>query len=284
MGRPALDLTGKRFGKLTAIEIYERCGYHKPVKWRCKCDCGREKIVDSQCLRRGIVTDCGCKIRDRLVGQRFGRLTVLEASDKKQKGKCGDIYWKCQCDCGNITYVQTCNLISKTSPTLSCGCLRKEKITKHNLSNTKIYKTLVSMKARCFNPKNPEYKNYGARGIKICDEWLNKSGFENFYKWSIENGYRDELSIDRINNDGNYEPLNCRWTNDIMQNNNTRRNRYVTINNETHSLSEWARIKEINISTIRCRLDKGWSEKESILTPIMKHGHTRDNPKYAHDS
>lgn len=137
MGRPPIDISGEKFGSLTAIRIVERGGSHKPVKWLCKCDCGKEKVVDSQLLRNGIMKDCGCHVTNRLVGQRFGRLTVLEPTDRRM---CGDIVWKCKCDCGNITYVATCNLMAKRSFTASCGCMRKEKATKHGLSKTKIYK------------------------------------------------------------------------------------------------------------------------------------------------
>lgn len=269
MGRPPIDISGQKFGKLTALEIVEHGGSHKPVKWLCLCECGKTKVVDSQTLRRGYITDCGCKIRDRLVGKRFGRLVVLEATDKKYKNS-GDIIWRCQCDCGNITYVATANLNAKVNFTASCGCMRRENATKHNLSASPIYKALVAIKGRCKNPNNKNYYRYGGRGITICDEWDGDNGFENFYKWSMENGYNEGLTIDRIDNSKGYSPENCRWTTQLVQMNNQRRNRFVTVDGETHSLSDWARINGICIGTIRDRLKRGWSEQDAVSTPVKK--------------
>ncbi len=265
MGRPPIDITGQRFGKLTAIKIISHEGAHKPVKWLCLCDCGNEKVVDSQLLRRGLITDCGCKINERLVGKRFGRLVVLEATDRRMSG---DIVWKCKCDCGNITYVATCNLTAKRSFTASCGCMRKEKAIKHNLSKTKIYKKLLAIKGRCKNPKDKNYFRYGGRGITICEEWDNENGFENFYNWAISHGYEAGLTIDRIDNNKGYCPDNCRWVTQKVQMNNQSRNRYVKIGEETHSLIEWAEIKKISIGTIYDRLKRGWSEYDAITKPI----------------
>lgn len=265
MGRPPIDLSGKRFGSLTAVSIAEHGGSHRPVKWLCKCDCGLEKVVDSQLLRRGIVKDCGCHVTNRMVGKRFGRLTVLEATDKRISG---DIVWKCRCDCGNITTVATCNLEAKVHRTVSCGCMRVERVTKHNLSEEKIYKRLVAIKGRCKNPNDKKYPIYGGRGITLCEEWDGEHGYENFYKWSIEHGYQDGLTIDRIDNDGGYSPDNCRWTTRTVQMNNRRVNRFVTIDGETHSLTEWSRIKGINIGTVRNRLKRGWSEYDALMKPV----------------
>lgn len=272
MGRKPIDLTGQKFGKLTAIKIVEHGGSHKPVKWLCRCDCGNEKNVDSQLLRRGLVTDCGCKTKGRLIGKRFGRLVVLEYTELGKKTKCGDIVWKCLCDCGNITYVATNNLETKRSKTLSCGCLRKEKATKHNLSHTKIYKTLVAIKCRCKNKNNKNYLRYGGRGITICEEWDGENGFENFYKWSIENGYRDGLTIDRIDNHKGYSPDNCRWTTQKIQMNNTRRNRIIEIDGISHSVTEWSEITGISARTISDRLCRGLDERSAVTKPVKKMG------------
>lgn len=265
MGRPPIDLSGQRFGSLTAISIAEHGGSHKPVKWLCKCDCGGEKIVDSQLLRRGIIKDCGCHVKKRLIGKRFGRLVVLEATDKRISG---DIVWKCKCDCGNITYVSTGNLEAKEHFTASCGCMRIENSTKHNLSKEKLYKKLVAIKGRCKNQKDKNYYRYGGRGITLCEEWDGEHGFENFYKWAIEHGYRDELTIDRIDNNKGYFPENCRWVTQQVQMNNQSGNRFVTIDGETHSLTEWSRIKGINIGTVRDRLKRGWSEYDALMKPV----------------
>ncbi len=268
MGRPAIDLTNQKFGKLTAVEIVEHCGEHKPVKWRCVCDCGNEKIVDSQLLRRGFITDCGCGVTSRLVGERFGKLLVLSDSKRRYK-KSGGIVWKCLCDCGNITYVATNNLMAKKNKTVSCGCYQKEKRIKHNLTGTRIYKTFIGMKDRCYNKNSSAYKWYGARGIKICDEWLGDDGAKNFFDWAMANGYADNLEIYRINNDGDYEPSNCRWSNRQEQMNNTRNCHYVTIDGITHSITEWSRINGIKIGTIYARIKKGWSEIDAVSKPLQ---------------
>ena len=168
-----------------------------------------------------------------LTGQRFGRLTVIEyAGTLVTKNHSRTTMWKCKCDCGNIKDVRYSNLARGT--TQSCGCIHKEKLGSmnrtHGLSGnkTRLYTIWKNMRGRCFNTNDKSYDRYGGRGISVCEEW--DKSFEAFYKWSIENGYKEDiaesnrnrLSIDRINNDGNYEPSNCRWTNDFVQASNKR--------------------------------------------------------------
>lgn len=136
---------------------------------------------------------------------------------------------------------------------------------KHGLCHTRLYSIYTSMKSRCYYKRNKEYKNYGARGIVICEEWLNS--FEAFYSWAMNNGYKDNLTIDRINVNGNYEPNNCRWVTMKIQNNNRRNNHYITYNNETHTVAEWASIKNISSDTIFKRLRNNWSIEKALNTP-----------------
>ena len=120
------------------------------------------------------------------------------------------------------------------------------------------------MKDRCYNSNVLEYDNYGGRGIKVCEEWLND--FQAFYNWSMSHGYSDDLTIDRKDNEGDYCPENCRWVTYKEQNNNTSRNRLLTNAGETHTISEWSEILGINASTISSRLSRGCSDVEALMT------------------
>lgn len=194
-----------------------------------------------------------------LVGQHFGKLTVIKRVGTKHR----KALWLCHCECGNEKTVTTDQLT--TGQTKSCGCLKNIDKIKHHKTGTRLYIIWANIKQRCYNIKSTSYKRYGARGITLCSEWQQ---FEPFYNWAIQNGYQDNLSIDRIDNNGNYEPANCRWTTRKEQARNTRRNRYITINQKTHCLSEWAEIKGIKISQIEGRLRDGWTYERAIMTPF----------------
>ena len=159
------------------------------------------------------------KIND-LTGKKFGKLKVIEYYGNNKYGKA---LWLCQCDCGKTKIIVGNSLLSKL--TSSCGCFNKEmarnRKIKHNLSQGKLYKVWQGMKTRCYNKNFIYFKNYGGRGINICNEW--KNDFSSFYNWAINNGYKENLTIDRINNDGNYEPSNCRWITRAEQNRNQRK-------------------------------------------------------------
>ena len=207
-----------------------------------------------------------------LSGKRFGRLIVISRSDDyiSPKGFKRTV-WNCQCDCGNTRAVESTQLTS--GHTKSCGCLRKELVSKskttHGKKNTKIYHVWQSMKCRCGNKNNKSYKDYGARGIKVCDEWLEENGFLNFYYWATNNGYSESLTIDRINVNGNYEPSNCRWVSRLVQSNNKRNNVLITHNGETHNISQWEKMLNIKRGALRSRVSTyGMSPDEAISRSI----------------
>ena len=158
-----------------------------------------------------------------LTSKRFGRLVVIEKTDRKSSGS---IVWKCKCDCGNEAFVSSGHL--RIGHTQSCGCLQKERVTTHGKKNTSEYRSWYGMKSRCYNPNNKRYKNYGGRGIEVCDRW--KDSFENFYN-DMGSKPSSKHSIDRIDNDRNYEPGNCKWSTATEQNRNQRNKRDVKLIN-----------------------------------------------------
>jgi hypothetical protein len=177
-----------------------------------------------------------------MIGKRCGHLTVIRRSENV-KSPSGSTFatWECLCDCGNIVIARGYCL--RNGNTTSCGCKRKTSLSKlmstHGESKTRLYGIWSGMKKRCNNPASSVYKHYGERGIKVCDEW--ESDYMAFRNWALENGYKEDLSIDRINVDGDYEPSNCRWANNLEQANNTRTNRYITYKGTTLTMAEWHR-------------------------------------------
>jgi len=201
--------------------------------------------------------------RPNLVGNKYSMLTVISFNSSRK----GRYYWNCKCDCGNNTVVCTRDL--RSFRIKSCGCLiDKHRYKKHGLSNSRLYHIYRGMKGRCCNPNNKDYKNYGGRGIKICNEWLDKkNGFINFVNWALSNGYKDNLSIDRINVNGDYCPSNCHWASIKEQGNNTRKNTLLTYNGQTKTLQQWSEFAGINKTTLRGRILRGWSLEDAFNIP-----------------
>jgi len=206
MGRKFIDLSGNRFGKLTAISVDHKSENSTRVYWYCKCDCGGTRIVSNDHLRDGSIIDCGCY--------------------KKHLAT-----WK-----------------------------------KHGMYNTKLYSVWSLMKERCYNQKRKEYHNYGGRGVKVCDEWLDS---KLFIEWAINNGYKEGLTLDRKDNDGDYCPDNCRWVSRKEQQNNRRNNRLISHNGKTKTITQWAEDNNLPYYILKKRIDKlGWSFERAISEPI----------------
>lgn len=197
-----------------------------------------------------------------LTGRRFGRWLVLEETNERRKGS---VMWLCKCDCGTVRAVSASSL--KTGKSVSCGCYNKEVITSHGLSHTRLHHAWESMIDRCTNPNSKEYANYGGRGIKVCDEWLNS--FEAFRDWSYANSFdmtapRGKCTIDRIDVNGSYEPDNCRWVDMKIQCRNRRNNVVIECNGESHCLAEWAEILGEPYRKLATRCHRGWSPYEIL--------------------
>ena len=196
-----------------------------------------------------------------LTGKKFGRLTIIERFANASH----EAVWVCKCDCGKITHVRGTEL--RTGKTKSCGCFKVDRSTKHRKCGTRLYNIWAGMKRRCSNPNEPAYDRYGGRGISVCEEWL--QDFQSFYDWAMMNGYADDLTIDRKDNDKGYSPDNCRWATDKEQANNKRNNRLITFNGETHTIGEWASITGITSKAIERRLNRDkWDVEKALTTPL----------------
>lgn len=270
------------YGRLKVLELNVRKTKSGISLHKCQCECGNICYVSSGNLRNGHTQSCGCYNKERihealfqdLTGKRIGRLVVLSIFKEGNYWKC-----KCRCDCGNETVVLAKDLRNKA--THSCGCFGKEQrlkalTTSHNLSNSKFYYIYKNMIRRCNDIHNKRYKDYGGRGIKVCDEWLQ---FENFYQDMYDN-YLSHIkeygefntTIDRIDVNGDYCKENCRWATWQQQARNKTNTWYITFNGETKSALEWAEILNLSINTIRNRkYHRGITNPKLLLDTSHKH-------------
>lgn len=199
------------------------------------------------------------KLRNDLTGQKINSLTILRRSDERGGGKKPEVLWECQCDCGKIVVVKSYSIISGHSK--SCGC----KKIKHGYSHKeRLYETWKNMRRRCFDPKNKRWANYGGKGVTICKEWNDYSVFRS---WAMENGYADNLTIDRKDADGNYCPDNCRWADAKTQANNVSRNRIIEHDGKKMTMSEFADYLGISYSALQHRMDRNWDMESIVSTP-----------------
>lgn len=235
------DLTGQVFGRLTVLRLYGKDKKGRAM-WECQCECGNIKVAQSYLLTAGYTRSCGCLARETrsaagkkvggktpgrfkdLTGKVFGYLTVLERGENSNGGSAR---WKCRCICGRETLVVSAALNS--GKTISCGCMGLKHATEAKLKHgdalcrqrNRLYEIWAAVKRRCYNPHCDAYPYYGGKGIKVCPEWME---YESFKEWAMTNGYADNLSIDRIDSNGDYEPSNCQWI--PMSENISRAKRY----------------------------------------------------------
>lgn len=211
---------------------------------------------------------------DDIIGTRYNKLVAISFSHIKEYPRKGRVattkanYWEFKCDCGNHVTLSLDSV--KSGGSMSCGCWRKEASRINNTTHgqasngkqSRLYQIWAQMKRRCDLPTATAYSDYGGRGIRVCDDWSNS--FEEFEQWALANKYQENLTIDRRENDGNYEPENCRWSDRTTQANNRRSNRIVIYNNVEMSVSELSRHTGVVYSLLLSRLDRGWSVEDAV--------------------
>lgn len=204
-----------------------------------------------------------------LTGQRFGRLVVIGRADPPVDNQ-GAARWHCRCDCGNETDVVGYSL--RREDTGSCGCLQKERTrvahTTHGQAGSRLYRIWHDMLARCENSHCPNFDYYGGRGVSVCEEWHD---FANFMQWAERTGYQENLTLDRIDVNEGYNPVNCRWATMCEQARNRRNNANITYHGVTRCLSDWAATLGINVETLQKRIHRyGWDIVRAFTTPVRQ--------------
>lgn len=268
-----LDMVGRRYGK---AEVVARAASRKGRGfWVCRCDCGTTFEVRHDAIVDGHATHCGCSPpsgpRIDLTGQTFGRLTVLRYAEKRKSGH----YWVCRCECGEETTTLGSNL--RSGHAKSCGCVQKEKAAAqatvmgranrtHGAIDTPEYVAWRNMRRRCLDEDDASYAHYGERGITVCDRWLD---FENFI---ADMGPKPgkEYTLDRIDVNKGYEPGNCRWTTQKVQQRNRRWHRLLEYKGETKCMGEWAEIADISLPVLWQRINRGWPVEQAMTTPSRR--------------
>jgi hypothetical protein len=260
------DFIGKKIGKLTVLRKLPKTKSY--TQYECQCDCGKIFVTSDNTLKSKYnksCPDCRKSRVEDISGKRFGRLVAIRYAGKS---KGNQTLWECKCDCGNISIVHQQDLT--TGHTKSCGCYSRESIIQRNKTHgdtkTRIYRIWSDMLFRCSSVKHDSYYLYGGKGISVCDEWKD---YNNFKKWALENGYSDNLSIDRIDSSKNYEPSNCRWATIIEQNNNTNRNLMFEIDGTTKSLAEWCREYNASYARVHSRIYSGWNIIDALTRPFQ---------------
>ena len=276
-------MTGQRFGKWTVLcrdtTMDGASNTGGIVYWIFKCDCGTLRSVNGVALRRGISKSCGCdsavttserSLKD-ITNKRIGKLIVLGRTPHVPDHR---FSWICLCDCGKMVLYTTAEL----RRCRSCGCSHEESRQKrfseyravHGNPKDRLYHVWTGMRNRCQNPKNPEYQNYGGRGITVCEEWENS--YPAFRDWAYATGYdkdapTGQCTLDRIDVNGNYEPSNCRWVDLNTQANNRRRCRIYEIDGVSRSLGDWCKKYGVSRNLVYNRLQLGWDIQRALTEP-----------------
>lgn len=280
MSNVIYNLEGKIIRGVFVIKRLDKINHRS--RWLVRCECGVEfEVYQSTLLKkRKELNQLHCKkcsyniignknFKD-LTGKKFGSWTVLERVSKiGERTK-----YLCKCDCGSENFVIGSSLTNgQSAKCRKCG-YKYANYGTHNKYKTRLYTIWVNIKSRCNRETATGFQYYGGKGIKICEEW--STNFINFYNWSMNNGYSDDLTIDRIDVNGNYEPSNCRWVSKKEQANNKTTNHYITYNGETKTISQWSSITGISQNVILQRLERyKWSVERALTEPL--------NIKYAHN-
>lgn len=226
MVRPIIGRTGEIYNGIEFLKVTNERNPGKQFLWELRCHCGENFKSSAGNVISGNTKSCGCSrglknLVDR-TGEVYNGNEFLRRIERSENFKPTHMKWIVLCHCGE-EYESVAYSIT-SGKTRSCGCLRKKMMTTHGVADTRLYKIFSGMKQRCNNPRNTNYKNYGGRGIKVCEEWMN-GGFQEFQKWALSSGYSEKLTIDRIDVDRDYEPSNCQWT---TMNEQTRNKRVKT--------------------------------------------------------
>lgn len=261
-----VDLSGQRFDMVTVIRPVGR--KHRYIEYLCRCDCGNEVRLGSNQLRNDCRHSCGCHrlVNKPEIGRRYHHLTAIGPVEGNKK------LFVFRCDCGVEKEIDGYHVVNGL--TITCGSCEyhlkfmSDRNKTHGLSNTKFYEQYRGMLKRCYDPNAINYRDYGGRGIRVCEEW--RTDAKAFYDWAIAHGWSEGLSLDRIDNDGDYCPENCRWATVKEQSHNKRNNLRLTFNGETKIAAEWADELNIPCKTLYERLRRGWSVEDALTCPVRK--------------
>lgn len=264
---PAIESLGKRFGMLVVTEVFR--GPRRAMA-RADCDCGQKWEGILNALRSGDTRSCGCQMLkfEDLTGQRFGRRVALHCISRSSKDS--STLWWCRCDCGKESAVQASSL--KRGVTKSCGCLSVEvaalRATKHGMTHTPEYISWQAIKGRCLDPKDKDFKNYGARGITLYEPWI--KDFSAFYE-HIGPRPAEGYTVEREDNDAGYFPGNISWQPRSVQANNNRGNHQITLEGITKTAAQWCEIFNVNYPIVMQRINNsGWEPLRALTTPTER--------------